>query len=72
MEKRRAPIKKLTIRELLRPHVSALSFGFIAVVGEGIANLLEPWPLKIVLDSVLRSQPLNGWLNHVHSMHRGR
>ncbi|MGH9503338.1 MAG: ABC transporter ATP-binding protein [Terriglobales bacterium] len=64
MEKRRATIKKLTIRELLKPHVAALTVGFIAVVGEGIANLLEPWPLKIVLDSVLRSRPSHGWLNH--------
>ena len=64
MENRRATIKKLTIRELLKPHVTALTIGFIAVVGEGVANLLEPWPLKIVLDSVLRSRPTNGWLNH--------
>ncbi len=64
MEKRRATIKKLTIPELLKPHVGALTFGFIAVVGEGVANLLEPWPLKIVLDSVLRSRSMNGWLNH--------
>ena len=63
MEKRRATIKKLTIPELLKPHVGALTFGFIAVVGEGVANLLEPWPLKIVLDSVLRSRSMNGWLN---------
>ena len=34
------------------------------MVGEGVANLLEPWPLKIVLDSVLRSRSMNGWLNH--------
>jgi ATP-binding cassette subfamily B protein len=64
MDKRRATIKKLTIPELLKPHVGALTFGFIAVVGEGVANLLEPWPLKIVLDSVLRSRSMNGWLNH--------
>ena len=63
MENRRATIKKLTIRELLKPHVRALTIGFIAVVGEGVANLLEPWPLKIVLDSVLRSRPTHGWLN---------
>jgi len=63
MENRRATIKKLTIRELLKPHVTALTIGFIAVVGEGVANLLEPWPLKIVLDSVLRSRPMHGWLN---------
>jgi hypothetical protein len=48
-------IKKLTIRELLKPHATALMLGFVAVAGEGIANLLQPWPLKVVLDSVLRS-----------------
>jgi ATP-binding cassette subfamily B protein len=65
MENRRATIKKLTIRELLKPHVRPLTLGFIAVVGEGVANLLGPWPLKIVLDSVLRSRPTSGWLNRV-------
>ncbi len=65
MEKHRATIKKLTIRELLKPHVAALAMGSIAVVGEGVANLLEPWPLKIVLDSVLRPRPVHGWLNHL-------
>ena len=63
MENRRATINKLTIPSLLKPHVAALTLGFVAVVGEGIANLLEPWPLKVVLDSVLRSHPMNGWLN---------
>jgi ATP-binding cassette, subfamily B, bacterial len=64
MENRNTTIKRLSIRELLRPHATALTVGFVAVVGEGVANLLEPWPLKIVLDSVLRSHPLQGWLNH--------
>ena len=37
----------------------------MAAVGEAIANLLDPWPLKIVLDEVLRSKPVtHGWLNH--------
>ena len=26
------------------------------MIGESVANLLEPWPLKIVLDNVLKSQ----------------
>jgi len=55
----------VTIRELLRPHTRLLTIGLVAVVGEGIANLLEPWPLKIVLDNVLRSRSVNGWLNHL-------
>ena len=35
----------------------------MGVLGEGLANLLEPWPLKVVLDNVLRSKPTQGWLN---------
>jgi len=42
----------------LKPHWKALSLGLAAVLGEGVANLLEPWPLKVVLDNVLRSRPL--------------
>jgi subfamily B ATP-binding cassette protein MsbA len=37
----------------------------VAAVGEGLANLLDPWPLKIVLDNVLRSHPVHGWLNRL-------
>src|SRR6266480_2003659 len=50
------PSKRLAIRELLKPHLPSLLLGLLAVAGEGAANLLEPWPLKIVLDNVLRSQ----------------
>jgi ATP-binding cassette, subfamily B, bacterial len=48
--------KRINIRELLRPHLFALSVGFLAVIGEGFANLLGPWPLKIVLDDVLKGK----------------
>jgi subfamily B ATP-binding cassette protein MsbA len=34
----------------------------VAVVGEGVVNLLEPLPLKIVLDNVLKTKPMTGWL----------
>jgi len=54
--KRRIIPKRLTIRALLRPHWAALALGFIAIVGESAANLLQPWPLKVVLDEVVRSR----------------
>ena len=57
--------KTLGITDLLRPHLPLLALGLLAAVGEGIANLLDPWPLKIVLDNVLRSRPLHGWLNRL-------
>ena len=39
------------------------------MIGESAANLLEPWPLKIVLDNVFHSKKASGWLEHlVHSV----
>jgi ATP-binding cassette, subfamily B, bacterial len=55
--------QKVTIRELLKPHHKALALGVLAAVGDGIANLLGPVPLKIVLDNVLKSKAGNGWLS---------
>ena len=53
--------RRLSIRSLLKPHWGALTLGFIAIAGESVANLLQPWPLKIVLDDVLRSRETHGW-----------
>ena len=55
--------KSLKMRDLLKPHYKILWLGLIAVIGEGVANLLQPWPLKIVLDNVLKSREIHGWLN---------
>ncbi len=57
--------RKLTVGHLLKPHARSLTIGIVAVIVEGIANLAEPWPLKIVLDNVLKSRPGQGWLNHL-------
>jgi ATP-binding cassette, subfamily B, bacterial len=57
--------KRLTIRALLRPHFGSLAVGLVAVIGESTADLLEPWPLKIVLDNVLHAKNSSGWLNAV-------
>jgi len=56
--------KRLTIRELLKPHTLSLSLGFLAVLGEALANLLQPWPLKIVLDEVFKGHAGNSSLPH--------
>jgi subfamily B ATP-binding cassette protein MsbA len=57
---------KITIRELLRPHAKSLILGLAASAGSALANLLEPWPLKVILDNVLRAKAVNhGWLNHL-------
>jgi subfamily B ATP-binding cassette protein MsbA len=54
--------KKIRITDLLYPHWAALSLAFIAVIGESLTDLLEPWPLKIVFDHVFGSKRLPDWL----------
>jgi subfamily B ATP-binding cassette protein MsbA len=57
------------LKKLLQPHLKALMIGVLAVAGQGLADLLAPWPLKIVLDNVLRPRADGlhgrGWLNHL-------
>lgn len=50
------------VLDLLRPHWKALFLGLTAVGAETLAGLLEPWPIKVVLDSVLRSKKMPAWL----------
>lgn len=45
------------IGDLLRPHWTTLSWAFLAALGEAAANLAEPWPIKLVLDSVYAVSP---------------
>jgi len=59
--------KKIRITDLLYPHWLTLTLAFIAVIGESITDLLEPWPLKIVFDYVFGSKPMPAWLAGVVS-----
>ena len=47
---------------VLRPHRRALALAASAVVAVSAADLLQPWPLKIVLDNVISGRPLPPWL----------
>jgi ABC-type multidrug transport system fused ATPase/permease subunit len=50
------------IRELVRPYAGGLVIVLIAMLIETAMSLASPWPLKVVIDSVLGSQPLPEWL----------
>ena len=54
--------KKFLIGRVLRPHWKALLVAFVAVVFESLMDVLEPWPIKIVIDYVIGSKPLPEWL----------
>jgi ABC-type multidrug transport system fused ATPase/permease subunit len=56
------------IRELVRPYAGWLVIVFIAMLVETAMSLASPWPLKVVIDSVLGSHPLPDWLHGLQSL----
>jgi subfamily B ATP-binding cassette protein MsbA len=56
-------LKKLKLTHLLRPHRAVLVVAFIAVLGEAVTDLLEPWPLKIVFDYVFGTKRMPAWMS---------
>src|SRR5580704_7706583 len=54
--------RALRIIDVVRPHWKALTVALVAVLGETLTDILEPWPIKIVVDNILQSKALPGWL----------
>jgi ATP-binding cassette, subfamily B, bacterial len=57
--------KTLLFSDLVRPRWKALSIALIAALGETATDILEPWPIKIVVDSSLQAQKLPARLDGV-------
>src|SRR5450756_96670 len=57
--------QKLRIVDLVRPHWKALTIALVAVLGETLTDILEPWPIKIVVDNILQSKKLPAWLDGI-------
>jgi len=53
---------KLRIAQLIRPHWKALTIALLAVLGVTLTDIIEPWPIKIVVDNLLQSKKLPVWL----------
>jgi len=56
------------IRDLVRPFTGWLIIVFVAMLIETAMSLAAPWPLKIVIDSVLGSHPLPDWLRGLRDL----
>ncbi len=55
----------ITVRRLIRPHFQSLALGILVVAGGSVADLLQPWPLKVIIDTVLKTHTGKGWLNDI-------
>src|SRR5262249_1484101 len=54
--------RKFIFRYVLRPHWKRLTIAFATVCIIGMADVLEPWPIKLVLDYVMTSKAMPAWL----------
>jgi len=59
------PSGTLKIIDLVRPHWKTLAMALVAVLGETLTTILEPWPIKIVVDNILQSKKLPPALSHI-------
>ena len=55
----------LFVVRVLRPYWKHLAVVVLAMLIETVMTMAAPWPLKLVLDSVLGTQPLPEWLSMV-------
>jgi ABC-type multidrug transport system fused ATPase/permease subunit len=53
------------ISSLLRPYRPKLVLIFLAMLLETVMSLAAPWPLKIILDSVVGNHKIAPWLRHL-------
>jgi len=52
--------EKRLLARILRTHWKALLFACVAVIGETAADVLEPWPITIIVDNILQGKKLSG------------
>ena len=60
--------KQIRLFGLLLPYWKPFSLGMLAVLGEALTDLLQPWPLKIVVDLVGSKAipaPVAAWVSSV-------
>ena len=66
--------RRFLIQHVLKPYKGPLTIAFIAMLVETLADLAQPWPLKVVLDNVLGHHPLPHFLSGLHDLlgaHKG-
>ena len=52
--------KRFWLARILRSYWKTLAVALLAVLGETVADVLEPWPIKVVIDNVVQAKSLTG------------
>src|SRR6266853_4177765 len=53
------------VGHLVRLHWKPLALALVAVVGEAVGDIAEPWPIKVVVDNILQGKKLPAQLEAV-------
>jgi subfamily B ATP-binding cassette protein MsbA len=61
--KARTGLGSFLLGRILRPHWKALTLALFAVIAETLGDVLEPWPISIIVDNILQGKPLRGTLS---------
>ncbi len=54
--------RRFLVQHVLKPYKGPLTFAFVAMLVETVADLAQPWPLKVVLDNVIGHHALPHFL----------
>lgn len=54
---------RLNLLKLMKPYTGTLLIALFAAIGEGVADLLGPLPLKLVFDDILKGKKTDNWLS---------
>ena len=60
--RKRAFSRKLKVASLFRAYWKGLTIALIAVLGETITDVAQPWPIKVIVDNILQGKKLPNWL----------
>ena len=52
--------KRFWFSRILRSYWKTFAVALLAVLGETVADVLEPWPIKVVIDNVVQAKSLTG------------
>ena len=52
--------KRFWFSRILRSYWKTFAVALLAVLGETVADVLEPWPIKVIIDNVVQAKSLTG------------
>jgi ATP-binding cassette subfamily B protein len=53
------------ILDVIRPHWKQLTLALVAVLGQTVTDVAEPWPIKVIVDNVLQAKAVPGLLGRM-------